>query len=589
MRQFFTTFLASCLGVVATFALIFILLIGMAISGAQSKSGYGNNSVLKLSLESFIPEQTDNVNQQFSFTGAADETIGLQRIITLIEHAANDKKIKGIVLENTSVSIGQASLLSLISSLQKFKESGKFVYSYADSHTQSSYMLCSVADSMFLNPQGMIDIRGYGSAIPFFKNMLDKVGVEMEVFYAGDFKSASEPFRLTGMSEASKLQTREFLHDMHMIFREIVSENRKLPADSIESIISTYSGRTAVKAKQAGLVDALYYKDQFEDMIREKTGIKPGKKIKYISIGKYDTVADVKQKSGGKDKIAIVYAEGEIVYGSEDPGVISEKKYLKVLQKIRNDKEVKAVVLRVNSPGGNAFSSEVIWHEIQKIRQAGKPVVASFGDYAASGGYYISAGADKIVAQPNTLTGSIGVFMMLPNATKLMNDKLGVNFDTIKTHPYAAGFSPFLNLTDKEKEVMQEMTMDIYDLFIKRVAEGRNLSEDSTKVIARGRVWTGRMAVEKGLVDTLGNLDTAIKIAAAEAGLEKYKTVEYPFVEPDFFNTLIRDIKRSKGEDVRQLFTSTEERRWFQQFMEIKSVLAKKDPQTRLPFVFDFN
>lgn len=589
MRQFFTTFLASCLGVVATFALIFILLIGMAISGAQSKSGYSNNSVLKLSLESFIPEQTDNVNQQFSFTGAADETIGLQRVITLIEHAANDKKIKGIVLENTSVSIGQASLLSLISSLQKFKESGKFVYSYADSHTQSSYMLCSVADSMFLNPQGMIDIRGYGSAIPFFKNMLDKVGVEMEVFYAGDFKSASEPFRLTGMSEASKLQTREFLHDMHMIFREIVSENRKLPADSIESIISTYSGRTAVKAKQAGLVDALYYKDQFEDMIREKTGIKPGKKIKYISIGKYDRVADLEQKSGGKDKIAIVYAEGEIVYGSEDPGVISEKKYLKVLQKIRNDKEVKAVVLRVNSPGGNAFSSEVIWHEIQKIRQAGKPVVASFGDYAASGGYYISAGADKIVAQPNTLTGSIGVFMMLPNATKLMNDKLGVNFDTIKTHPYAAGFSPFLNLTDKEKEVMQEMTMDIYDLFIKRVAEGRNLSEDSTKVIARGRVWTGRMAVEKGLVDTLGNLDTAIKIAAAEAGLEKYKTVEYPFIEPDFFNTLIRDIKRSKGEDVRQLFTSTEERRWFQQFMEIKSVLAKKDPQTRLPFVFDFN
>jgi protease-4 len=589
MRQFFTTFLASCLGVVATFALIFILLIGMAISGAQSKSGYSNNSVLKLSLESFIPEQTDNVNQQFSFTGAADETIGLQRIITLIEHAANDKKIKGIVLENTSVSIGQASLLSLISSLQKFKESGKFVYSYADSHTQSSYMLCSVADSMFLNPQGMIDIRGYGSAIPFFKNMLDKVGVEMEVFYAGDFKSASEPFRLTGMSEASKLQTREFLHDMHMIFREIVSENRKLPADSIESIISTYSGRTAVKAKQAGLVDALYYKDQFEDIIREKTGIKPGKKIKYISIGKYDRVADVKQKSGGKDKIAIVYAEGEIVYGSDDPGVISEKKYLKVLQKIRNDKEVKAVVLRVNSPGGNAFSSEVIWHEIQKIRQAGKPVVASFGDYAASGGYYISAGADKIVAQPNTLTGSIGVFMMLPNATKLMNDKLGVNFDTIKTHPYAAGFSPFLNLTDKEKEVMQEMTMDIYDLFIKRVAEGRNLSEDSTKVIARGRVWTGRMAVEKGLVDTLGNLDTAIKIAAAEAGLEKYKTVEYPFIEPDFFNTLIRDIKRSKGEDVRQLFSSTEERRWFQQFMEIKSVLVKKDPQTRLPFVFDFN
>lgn len=589
MRSFLTTFLASCLGVIASFALIFFILIGMAISGMMSKPNLGDNSVLKLKLESFLPQHTDNVSRQFSFTGNTDESLGLRRVVRLIEHASENKKIKGIVIENTSVSIGQASLLSLIQSLEKFKESGKFIYSYSDTHTQSSYMLCSVADSMFLNPQGMIDIRGYGAAIPFYKNMLDKVGIEMDIFYAGDFKSATEPFRLTEMSEASKLQTREFMEDMNAIFTEIVGKNRKLESDVINNITSNFSGRKATKALESGLVDALYYKDEFEDFMKNKLGLKPEKKIKYVTLEKYDSLTELKDQFKSKDKIAIVYAEGDIIYGSDDAGIISEKKYLGILNKIRNDKTIKAVVLRVNSPGGNAFSSDVIWREIERIKESGRPVIASFGDYAASGGYYIAAGADSIVTQPNTLTGSIGVFMMLPNATKLLNDKIGINFDTIKTHPYAAGFSPVMRLTDNEKEVLQDMTLDIYDLFIKRVSEGRKLSVDSTKVLARGRVWTGRKAVEIGLADVVGDLDDAIRIAAEKAGLEKYKIAEYPFIEPDFLSTIMRDIKRGKGDEVSNLFSTVEERKLFQQFNEMKSILRCKDPHARLPFIFDFN
>ncbi|MBK9254689.1 MAG: signal peptide peptidase SppA [Saprospiraceae bacterium] len=589
MRSFLQTFLASCLGVVASFALLFIILIGMAISGSTSKPSLSNNSILKLNLESAIPEKTDNVAKSFPFGGSEAESIGLRDILRLLEHAATDKKITGIVIENSSVAIGQASLYSLIQGIEKFKESGKFVYSYGDFHSQSSYMLCSVADSVFLNPQGSVDLRGFGSTIPFFKNMLDNVGIEMDIFYAGNFKSATEPFRLTEMSEPNKIQTREFLNEMHEIFSEIITKNRNIDATALDSILTTYGSRTAKKSLEVGLVDALWYKDQLEDFLKTKLNVKADKKLKYVSLGKYSNLTELKDKVKSKDKIAIVYAEGEIIYGSDESGIISEKKYISLLNKIRNDKTIKAVVLRVNSPGGNAFSSDVIWREIERIKESGKPVIASFGDYAASGGYYIAAGADSIVAQPNTLTGSIGVFMMMPNATKLLNDKIGITFDTIKTHPYAVGFSPILSLTENERTVLQEATLEIYDLFVERVATGRKLSIDSTKVIAQGRVWTGRKALELGLVDVLGGLEEAVRIAAEKAGIEKYKVVEYPFVEPDFFATIMKEIQRSKGDDMVKMLSTPEERKLFMQFQELKSIIRCKDPNARLPYIFEFN
>ncbi|MBK9737761.1 MAG: signal peptide peptidase SppA [Saprospiraceae bacterium] len=463
------------------------------------------------------------------------------------------------------------------------------MYSYADNHSQSSYVLCSVADSMFINPQGGVDLKGYGASIPFFKNMLDKVGVEMNIFYAGNFKSATEPFRLTEMSEFNRLQTKDFLTDMKNIMVEKIAKSRKMEAAKIEGIMTNYDGRNGKLALANGLVDGLYYKDEFEDFLKRKTGTEADKKIKYISLSKYNGLADI-DEGEGKDKIAIINAEGEIIYGSDELGIISEKRYIEMLTKIRNDKKIKAVVLRVNSPGGNAFSSDVIWRELEKIKESGKPVIASFGDYAASGGYYIAAGADMIVAQPNTLTGSIGVFMMFPNATKLMNEKIGVTFDTIKTHPFATGFSPFLNLSDKEKELLQESTMDIYDLFIDRVSKGRKLSIDSTKVIAQGRVWTGKKAKEIGLVDELGNLDDAIKIAADKAGIQTYKIVEYPTIKEDFISTIIKEIQKGQGgEEAIKLFSTKDERKLYEQYQSLKGILRCKEPNARLPFIFDFN
>jgi len=590
MKSFFPTFFASCLGVFAAFALGIFVLVGIAVSGMANKESYSDNSILKLKLEEFIPEKTDNVNQQSTIFTGATESIGLRRILKLLEAASEDKKIKGILIENNSVGVGQATILSLMTGLEKFKQSGKFIYSYADSHSQSSYLLCSVADSMFINPQGGVDLKGYGASIPFFKNMLEKVGIEMNIFYAGNFKSATEPFRLTEMSEFNRFQTRTFLNDMKDIMIEKIAANRKISVETINNIMSGLEGRTGKKALENGLVDALFYRDQLDDFLRKKLDIKEGKKIKMVSLSDYNDMGDIDDKGKGNDKIAIVHAEGEIIYGSDEAGIISEKKYLTMLTRIRNDKNIKAVVLRVNSPGGNAFTSDVIWHEIERIKESGKPVIASFGDYAASGGYYIAAGADRIVAQPNTLTGSIGVFMMFPNATKLLNEKIGVNFDTIKTHEFATGFSPTNNLSENEKALLQEATLEIYDLFIDRVSKGRKLSTDSTKVIAQGRVWTGKRGLEIGLVDELGDLDRAITIAAEKAGISEYKMVEYPTIEEDFMSTILKEIQKGKGDgDVMALFGTQEERKLLDQYNQFKAIIRCKEPNARLPFIFDFN
>lgn len=590
MKSFFQTFFASCLGVFGAMVLCVLILVGIGMSSLAKQTSISDNSILKLSLEETIPEKSDNVEvDPASILSSPTEAIGLTRILKLIDAASKDDKIKGILLENNYVSIGQSSVLSLIEGLKKFKESGKFIYSYADSHSQASYMLCSVADSMFLNPRGGVDLKGFGASIPFFKGMLDKVGVEMNIFYAGNFKSATEPFRLSEMSEYNRLQTRSFLEDIKSIMIEHITKNRKLSSEKLASVMAGLEGRTAEKSLENGLVDGLLYKDELEDFLKKKMGIAVDKKLKFITLSKYNALADI-DVSTSKDKIAVVYAEGEILYGSDDAGAVTDKKYIKMLSKIRQDKNIKAVVLRVNSPGGSAFTSDVIWHEIERIKAAGKPVIASFGDYAASGGYYIAAGADKIIAQPNTLTGSIGAFMMFPNATKLLNDKLGVRLDTVKTDEFAAGFSPMLNLSEKEKALLQETTLEIYDLFIDRVSKGRKLSVDSTKIIAQGRIWSGRDALNIGLVDQLGSLDDAITLAGKKAGLDDYKVTEYPIIEEDFMSTIIKEVSRGKDDDVAtQFFTTKDERKLLQQYQQLRNIVRLKEPQARVPYIFDFN
>jgi len=589
MKSFFPTFLASCLGVFAAMGAVILFFIFLGISSTFNKETYSKNSVIKIDLEGIIPEKTGNVDRGMDVFSPSGSSLGLQKILDLLDQAAQDDKIEGILIENKMWVNGQATLLALTEGLKEFKKSGKFIYSYADFHSQSSYLLASVSDSMFLNPRGAIDLRGYGATIPFFKTMLDKVGVEMSVFYAGDFKSATEPFRYTEMSEFNRIQTREFLVDMKDILVSQLVENRKLSNEDVENILVNLEGRNAERALESGLIDALYYRDQLEEMMHKKLGLKENKKVKYLTLDNYSSFVKMPKEPKTKDKIAIVVAEGEIQYGTNTPGTISEGKYLKLLREIREDKNVKAVVLRVNSPGGSAFTSDVIWREIELIKEKGIPVVASFGDYAASGGYYISAGADKIYAQPNTLTGSIGVFGLFPDASKLSEEKIGIRFDTVKTNEFATGLNPFIKLSNREKELLQESTLEIYDIFLDRVSKGRKLSLDSTKVIARGRVWTGRKAIEIGLVDEIGNLQDAIKSAAEMANLDTYKQHYYPTIKEDLLAKIIQEISKGQNDNASFLRLSPMEKRAWDKFNQVRSIIKYNEPQARLPFIFEAN
>lgn len=586
---FTPSLLGSCLGVIVSFALIGLIIFLSILGSSKKESAYiKNNAVLHISLEGLVPEKTGNTADQNAFFDAQPESIGLQRICELIDHAATDPKIKGILLENNYVVMGQATLYTILQKLEDFKTSGKFIYSYADSYSQSAYLLSSVSDSIFLNPQGLVDLRGYGTMMPFFKTALDKLGIKMDVFYAGDFKSGSEPFRRDNMSEENKLQLREFIQEIKILMSEILEKNRSIAPAQLDSIMNQYAGRNAKKSLENNLVDVVCHRDEMETMLKQKLNVKEGKKLPLVTLSKYHGATEIEEKSG-KETIAVVVAEGEISFGDDQKGIITKNKYSKIFQKILDDKNIKAVVLRVNSPGGDAFTSEVIWHYVDKVKAKGIPVIASFGDYAASGGYYIACGADHIFAQPNTLTGSIGVYAMFPNVQGLTKDKFGVQFDTVKTNELAVALTPFYELSDKERMLMQESVHEIYDLFLERVSTGRKLPVDSTKVIARGRVWTGQKALEIGLVDSLGNLNDAIHFAAEKASIEKYKLQYYPSVKTDFFSDIIRELSQGQEEEMVKFMATPEERKAYEFIKSARSILQTNKVQARLPFIIQFN
>lgn len=585
MKQFFKFFTASCLGVFAAIALIALLFTGFLGSMASNKPVIPKNTVLELDFSSFIPEKTGNVaSDPFSFEQS--EKLGLNSIVALLEHAANDKKVKGILIKGNGVNAGQATAASIREAIVKFKESEKFVYSYADFYSQSGYFLGSVADSVFLNPNGMVDIKGFASMVPFFKNAMDKVGVKMNVFYAGNFKSATEPFRRSDMSEPNKIQIREFLTSMVDQYKALVSSSRNMTAEELDEIMTEYKGRDATSSLEAGLVDKIVYKDEVENLIRKKLDLKSDKKIKYKSLSEYNAGVQLSSDSKAKDKIAVVYAEGIINYGTDEKGEVNETKYLKILEKIKNDDKIKAMVLRVNSGGGSSITSDIIWRAIENIKATGKPVVASFGDYAASGGYYIAAGADTIVSAPNCLTGSIGVFMMFPNFSELLNDKLGINFDEVKTHPMAVGFSTNKELSDQEKEILQKGTNDIYEQFLKRVADGRGMTRDEVHEVAQGRVWTGTKALELGLVDVIGGIDDAVRIASEMAGIKDYKLKNYPTINETFIDQVMKGIAESNNvQSSLGINIDKADMEMLRQYKAAKSLLMDRTPQARLPFL----
>ena len=586
MKEFFKFFTASCLGVFAAFILVFFVFAGFLGSMMGGKPVVPKNTVLEIDL-SAVPERSDNV--EVSILDAQNTNfLGMHDAIKLIDHAADDDKVQGILIKGESGIGGQVTALRIREAIEGFKESGKFVYAYGDFYSQMGYYLGSTADSIFINPSGAVDIRGFSTMIPFYKKAMNKLGVKMNIFYAGNFKSATEPYRRSEMSEPNKLQTSEYLTGMVNKYIDGVAASRGLSTDQVNDIMTNYAGRDAASCLDNKLVDQISYFDDVEILLRERMGLKKGKKIKYKTLSEYKTLAKLKEEDSKDDKIAVVYAEGIINYNASALGDVNIPKYRKALQKIRHDDDIKAMVLRVNSPGGNALTSDILWNEIERIKELGKPVVASFGDYAASGGYYIAAGADTIVSAPNTLTGSIGVFMMFPDVSELASEKVGVTFDDVRTHPMAAGLSPFEALNDQEKEILQEGTDQIYETFLKRVSDGRGMSRDAVHEVAQGRVWLGDKAQELGLVDVIGDLADAIKIAGEMADIDSYSLKSYPTIKEDPFKEIVQQFM--KEEDVSlEMGLDAQDLKVFKEIRSAKEIISDRTPQARLPFVIQLN
>ena len=467
------------------------------------------------------------------------KTYGLDDILSSIKKAKENEDIKGIYIQATSLGAGFASLEEIRNALKDFKESGKFVVAYGDAYTQGLYYLSSVADKVLLNPQGMLEWRGLAATPMFFKDLLEKVGVEMQVFKVGTYKSAVEPYIATEMSPANREQTQAFIGSIWQQILNEVSESRKISVDSLNALASRNMDlQPAELYLSTGLADTLMYKDEVLAYLKQLTDCKEDEKLNTLSLEDMVNVKRNVPKDKSGNVIAVYYAYGEIDGDeSADGEGINSEKVIKDLRKLREDESVKAVVLRVNSPGGSAYGSEQIWREVSLLKQE-KPVIVSMGDYAASGGYYISCAADWIVAEPTTLTGSIGIFGLVPNAEGLLKDKLGLNFDVVKTNELADLGDLTRPFNEEEKALMQGMVNKGYELFTKRCADGRKMNIEDIKKIAEGRVWTGEMAKDLKLVDELGGLDEAVEVAASHAKIERYTLVSYPEKE-DFLTSLL--------------------------------------------------
>lgn len=533
--------LAVVVGVIIVhilYGVIFLLICLSAAGSSSSDVTVKDNSVLKISLTADMPDKvTDGMGFDFMSMTTVKQ-IGLNDALKSIEKAKTDDRIKGIYLDMDGASAGTATIEELRNKLIEFKESGKFIISYATAYSQFGYYLASVADEVYVNPQGGMSWQGMCSQIMFYKNVLEKLGVEMQVFRHGQFKSAVEPYICDKMSPANRKQYSVLLNSIWGKVCRGISEARGISVEDLNMYADSLSLRKAQDAVDLKFADAIKYYDEVIDELKAKSGFDGKDKDMFIDLEKYAkaSVPNVKENKS-KNEVAVLFAEGEIVDGNGGKGQMGGDKIAEELRKIRENDNVKAVVLRVNSPGGSGLASEVMWREIQKVKQAGKPVVVSMGNLAASGGYYISCSADYIYAQPTTLTGSIGVFGMFPNLQGLVTDKIGLTIDTVCTNAHADFGSTMRPVTEMEYNYVQQSIEDFYETFLTRVfdgrkgkgAEGHVLSEKAlVDSIGQGRVWAGADAIEIGLVDELGSLNDAVKKAVELANIPDYKIVEYP-------------------------------------------------------------
>jgi len=526
MRQFFKIFFACILAFAVFTVLAVLILVGwIAANSTPDKPAVGAKAVLYLDLSEAINEQ----GQEKPFSGLIQDqydTPGLFDMVRLIKYAKTDSSIKGIYLKCAENANGFATSDELRSALLDFKSSHKFIYAYADVISQRAYYVANVADKIYSNPKGGLEWKGFSLQYMFFKQTLDRLGIEPQIFYAGKFKSATEPFRTDKMTDANRLQSGVFLNDLYSRFLTETAAARNIDTATLHQYASTMAIQTTADAVQYKLLDGARYDDEVKDELKEKLGIGSSGKINFVEAGKYAKAANYKNNSGA-GKIALIFAQGDIVDGKGEKGQIGGDTYRNLIRTARMDDNISAIVLRVNSGGGSAMASENMWRELALAKKQ-KPVVLSFGDYAASGGYYMSCGADSIFTQANTLTGSIGVFSIVPNLQKFFNEKLGITFDGVKTSPFADVPTGSRPLNEVEKRFLQNDVDSIYNTFLHRVSDGRKINVALVDSIGQGRVWTGTKGIAIGLADKMGGLQDALDCAARMSKQSSYKIKEYP-------------------------------------------------------------
>lgn len=583
LMKFLGNLLAAILGCLIAFGVIFgmFLIFAALVSSGDDGKTVKSNSILEIQIQNPI---TDYVGKDGAdpFAGFFAQSQGLDEILHAIKVAKNDSKIKGISINNNFVIAGLSQTQAIRRALEDFKANGKFVYAYADLYTQKDYYLASAADSLFLNKVGTMEFKGLSSEVLFYKDLQEKTGIKMEVIRHGKYKSAVEPFLSNEMSDANRTQIKELLSSLWGSMVDEIAVSRKLTPENLNVIADTLGGRTPEIAKNSNLIDDVLFYDEYELKLKKALNSSVNEDLNYISLEDYIVSANKVKLNKGDDKIAVIYAQGEIFYGEGGPSIIGQGIINASLKKAREDENVKAIVLRVNSPGGSALTSDIIWREIELTKKI-KPVVVSMGDVAASGGYYIAAGADKIFAEPTTITGSIGVFGTIPNATELAKN-IGINAEQVGTNKNSVDYSLFEPMTNEFRNMVQEGVESTYKTFLSRVAQGRNITIAQADSVAQGRVWSGVDAKNLGLVDELGGLEDAIKAAAKMVELKNYSIENFPKYKSGF-EQFMEDFGGSSAE-IKQNFIKEEIGiEAYSILKEVKSAMNQEGVQARMPFV----
>ncbi len=581
--KFLRNLIASILGTLLALLIIFMLLISTAsLVGDSERVVVKNNSVLELKLDKkvkdYAPKSDDPLEE---ILGLNSDKISLNNIINAIENAKTDENIKGISIATLNINAGFAQTQVIRNKLEDFKESGKFIYAYADIYNQKSYYLSSVADSVFINPVGAVDFKGLSGEILYYKDLQDKTGVKMDVIRHGKYKSAVEPFLANKMSNENREQISSLLKSVWDVLLNEMANSRSISVEKLNNIADNALGRKATLAVENKLIDQAIYLDEYSSKMKVVMGVDIDSELKKVSMKDYISSGKGRLKSSGTDRIAVVYAQGEIIYGKGDENFIGQDLIINALRKARKTKSTKAIVLRINSPGGSALASELIWRELELTSEQ-LPVVVSMGNVAASGGYYIACNADKIYAQPTTITGSIGVYGTIPNMSELAGN-IGVNAEQVSTNS-GPNYSVFEPMTDEFRAVTKEGVEQVYTTFLERVSKGRGMLIEEVDKIAQGRVWSGVEAKEVGLVDELGNLDDAISYAAELAKLTDFRIRNYPSYKIDLEDRLN---KFPFGKAKEQILKEELGEENFQIYTNLKHISNKKGVQARMPFILD--